>query len=664
MNIQEKIKQFIKVCQKLTLNWQIYCIILFYVLIMIATIFIKWQIALLLFIFLVVVFVFLVINIDTFIRDTQATVRKLSRATKNAQEDSLYRSPIAVLLYDEIGVVKWINPAFQQVYGNEDILGRKLSDIGGKLHQALNEETDSQWQVIQIQDKFYKLMHQIELKSIYLMDITEEMHIREMKKFDRLVFGYLHLDDYDELLQTLDDSQEAQIDARIMRDINNWAKLHKIYLKRLDDENFILIMNQKILDALEEAKFIEIERITERNFANNVPISVSIGISYTNENEYDIDSLAKQAQLNLDLALGRGGDQVVVRAKDDKARFYGGKLSPQEKRTTSRSKLVYQALLNSVEQASNIFIAGHRYPDLDAISSAIAVHKIVSQLKKDAKIIVNQSEFNPDVAQLLATPQFKNEWKQMFTDIETAKAQLNEQTLIIMVDHHRPSLSEAEPIITDHDVVIIDHHRRSEEFPNQSVLTFIEPYASSTAELITEFFIYTRNTHQALSKIEATALLAGIIVDTNNFGMRTGARTFDAASYLKSRGADTVLIQRLLKEDLSVVQKRHRLIERTEYFKDNIVITKASNEELCDNVVAAQTADMMLTLKDVEAAFAIYRRDEETIGISARSLGTINVQTIMEKLGGGGHLSNAATQLKDMSIDSAYEALIQVIEQN
>lgn len=662
MNIQAKLKQFIDVCQKITLNWQIYCLILFYVLIMLAAFFIKWQIAVLLFVFLVVVLFSLIVNIDTFIKDAQLTVQKMSRTTKNAQEDSLQRSPMAVLLYDDSGVIRWINPTFQQIYGDEDILGSKLTELDSTWQEILEAKFDSEWRITQLKGNYYKFMNQTELKSIYLLDVTDEMRIQEMRQHDRLVFGYLHLDDYDEMIQTLDDSQQAQIDARIMRDINNWAKLHRIYLKRLDDENFLLIMNQKILTVLEKVKFNEIERITERNFANNIPLSISIGISYTNEDMYEMDTLAKQAELNLDLALGRGGDQIVVRAKDDKARFYGGKLSPQEKRTTSRSKLVYQALLNSVEQASNILIAGHRYPDLDSISSAIAVHKIVSQLKKDAKIIVNQSELNPDVAQLLLTPQFKNEWKQMFTDIETAREQLDEHSLIIMVDHHRPSLSEAESIIADHDVVIIDHHRRSEEFPAQSVLTFIEPYASSTAELVTEFFIYTRNTHQALSKIEATALLAGIIVDTNNFNMRTGARTFDAASYLKSRGADTALIQRLLKEDLSVVQKRNRLIERTEYFRENIAITKTSDDEWCDNVVAAQTADMMLSLKDVEAAFAIYRRDEDTVGISARSLGTINVQTIMEKLGGGGHLSNAATQLKQMSVEEAYNALIEVIE--
>jgi len=238
---------------------------------------------------------------------------------------------------------------------------------------------------------------------------------------------------------------------------------------------------------------------------------------------------------------------------------------------------------------------------------------------------------------------------------------MSDETLMILVDHHRPSLSEAEELINGHDVVIIDHHRRGEEFPEQTVLTYIEPYASSTSELITEFFINMRNTNEALNKFEATALLAGVIVDTNNFSSRTGSRTFDVASYLKSRGADRVQIQRLLKEDLSNLIERNKLLEHTKFVKDGYAVIIGPNEEVFDNITASQTADVLLDVKDVEASFVIYRRSDSVVGISARSLGSINVQTIMERLGGGGHLSNAATQIEDKSTEEVYIQLSEEI---
>ena len=276
---------------------------------------------------------------------------------------------------------------------------------------------------------------------------------------------------------------------------------------------------------------------------------------------------------------------------------------------------------------------------------------------KECRIIVNENEFNHDIVQLLETPEIKNEKHLMFVSLTEAEAMITDNTLIVMVDHHKPSLSEAESLIPNHDVVIIDHHRRSEEFPKQSVLTYIEPYASSTSELVTEFFMYMRSTMEALNKFEATAMLAGIIVDTNNFALRTGSRTFDAASYLKSRGADTAQIQRILKEDLDTVKRRNRLIEKLEYLTEGYAVAYGDDEEIYDNVTAAQAADQMLSLEGVEASFVIYRRSKDTIGISARSLGSINVQVIMEKLGGGGHLSNAASQLKDITVDDAFDLL-------
>lgn len=654
-------KQLLKLLNEFKFKWQLCTFLSVYTIIMTVAFYLKWQIGIAMLLFLSAVVVYWIRNTEKILKSMNQSMNDIIHNSKITQEDSLYRSPIGVLLYDHQNIVRWINPSFQHIYGTKSILGKKITQLGTEFVELLTQDDDD-WRYIKWNGGHYRIMHQMDLKAIYLMDVTEDTLLKQQHLKDKVVFGYLYLDDYEELLQSLDDQQETKVDAAIVNDLNKWAKSEQFYLKRIDEENFIMILNQHILNRLEKNKFKKLTHIKEQHLLNNIQLSISVGIAYSaSEEDYRIDSLSKQAQLNLDLALGRGGNQVVVRASNHKARFYGGTTNPVEKRTTIRSKLVYQALLNSIEQSSNIIIAGHRYPDMDSIASAIGIYRIVTHYKKSVKILINQDELNSDIVQLLDTPQLKNEWKQMFVDLATAKEMMNDDTLIIMVDHHRPSLSEARELIENHDVVVIDHHRRSEEFPENSVLTFIEPYASSTAELVTEFFIYTRNTHHSLSKIDATALLAGIIIDTHNFALRTGERTFNVASYLRSLGADMLLIQFMLKEDLSSVQKRNRIIESVKYVRDNIVVAKGNDDEICDNVIASQATDSMLNLKNVEAAFTIYRRTEDTVGISARSLGTINVQTIMEQLGGGGHLSNAATQLKNKTIDESYELLLQLL---
>ena len=623
----------------------------------------KWQIGLLMFLLVVAFIIIFIVNISGFLEEFNALASKLTEDVQKSQEDALYRSPIAVLLYDHDYRVKWVNPSLQQIFGKQNLLGELLANLDENIHDILDVPTDKKWHMIFFKNRHYRVLHNTDRQAFYLIDFTLEQEVIEKRKYDKLVFGYLYLDDYNEIIESMDDQQAARYESDLISELNNWTKSRQIYIKRIDDERFIMLFNLKTLQQLEEEKFIHINQIRESSDARNVPISISLGVAYPLQDNYSIDELAKQASLNLDLALGRGGDQIVVRAKDDKARFYGGMTNPSERRTSIRSKLVYQALLNSIEQADQVLVSGHKIPDMDSMGSALGIHKIVSQMKKKARIIINEAEFNNDINHLVASPIVQKNRAHYFVAHEEAKEYMTERTLIILVDHHRPSLSEAQEFLEGHDVVIIDHHRRSEEFPSQTVLTYIEPYASSTSELVTEFFSNERNTGNVLNKFEATALLAGIIVDTNNFTLRTGSRTFDAASYLKSRGADTTQIQRMLKEDLSFIKVRNDLIEQTEYLGKGKAVSVAPDNEIYDNIVAAQTADLMLSLTDVEASFVIYRRSEDSVGISARSLGTINVQTTMERLGGGGHLSNAATQMNHITVEEAYKALINTLKE-
>lgn len=623
-----------------------------------------WKIGLLLIIFFLSNIIFLMVNIDGFLQNINTIANNLSKDIKEAQEDSLAKSPMSIMFYDDNHRIKWLNPLMQQIIGHKDVLGEKIEHVDPALQAFLTVEDNKQWQVVKYQDHYFKVLHQEDDGRLYMIDVTYETRIKEQRKNDRVVFGYILLDDYKEVIESMDDRQEATFDAALLSEINTWTSNYKIYSKRIDDEKFILLMNQSTLDQLESNKFKFFDELRQKNYAQNILISISIGIAYPEETmeNYRLEDLSRQAQLNLDLALGRGGDQIVVKSENERARFYGGKTQQNEKRSNIRSRLIFQALQTQIEQADNVLITGHKVPDLDSIGAAIGLYKIVRQYNRPSKIVLDDASLNSDIKELLVSfGQYNNQ--EMFIHPEDAESLLSKQTLIVMVDHHRPSISEAEALLDKGNIVVIDHHRRGEDFPNNVVLTYIEPNASSASELITEFFMNMRYNKEGLSNFESTALLSGIIIDTNNFSLRTGSKTFDAASFLKSRGASSSQIQRLLKEDINHMKRRNRLVEAVN-IQNGYAITQTQDKEALDNIIASQTADILLDIKGVEASFVIYRRDENTVGISARSLGKINVQVIMEKLGGGGHLSNAATQLQDMTVDQAYQELVEEIKKN
>lgn len=659
---KKKLAQFFKIFHNLEISWEIYTITLVYLIITVIALVNDWRIGLLLILLFIGVAFFLYINMEDFLQNINSLANDLSKEISQAHQDIYNRGPLSILFYDNISHrIKWLNPSMQQIIGQKDVLGEVVSGISDEISKILEVPNDRQWHVVAYGEQYLRVLHQEDVGRIFMLEITSEVQIKEQRKNDQIVFGYLLLDDYSEIIEAMDDQQAAIFDAVLFNKINDWTAHYGIFLKRLDEERFILLMNTATLDELERNKFRFFEELRKENYQQNILISSSLGLAYPGPGQvnYRIDDLAKQAQLNLDLALGRGGDQIVVRSEGERARFYGGKTQQEEKRSNIRSKIVFQALQTQIEQASQVFISGHKTPDLDSLGSSLAMHKIVRQYGREAHIIVKESDFNADIKELLSLGR-NVDFSNIFTAIEDVKVRIDSKSLLILLDHHRPSISEAEEIIGQCDTVVIDHHRRGEEFPENTVLSYIEPYASSTAELITEFIMNFRYNKEGLTAFESTALLAGIIIDTNNFSARTGSKTFDTASFLKSRGAQTDQIQRLQKEDFASVKRRNALIEATEII-NGYGITKADNSVIMDNVIASQAVDKMLEIKGIEASFVIYRRDAHTVAISARSLGKVNVQVIMEKMGGGGHLSNAATQITEVSVDSAYQQLIKEI---
>ncbi|MDZ7836177.1 MAG: DHH family phosphoesterase [Alkalibacterium sp.] len=587
-------------------------------------------------------------------------ILNLSYRIKRGQQEALIKMPMGIILLNEENLIEWINPYMQlQLPSDQQLLGEPIREVNIDLSDYFDNDKREEFDLIEWNNKIYKVSLQKDINALYLLDITEYATITEEYEKTRPVVGWLFLDNYDEITQGLDDRGVSGFDSLLTTYFSNWGKQHGIFYKRISDDRYFLLLDRKELERLENEKFNIIDSIRDRTSKRNLPLTISIGLAYGDDT---FDKLADLAQSNLDLALGRGGDQAIVKAVDEEPRYYGGKTNPMEKRTRVRSRMISQAMQKLMNDSDAIYVMGHKNPDMDSVGSSLGIARIAMMLRKTVYVVIDEDEVSKDVDKLLQEIRKHKQVSSNLISSSEAERMINANDLVVLVDHHKPVLSIAPNLLkrTKRNMVI-DHHRRGEEFTENPLLVYIEPYASSTAELITELFEYVSTDGEPINRIEATAMLGGIVVDTNNFSLRTGSRTFDAASYLQSVGANSTMIQRLLKEDPESYLKRSRLIETLDYVIEGVAIANGADNEIYPSVTAAQTADTMLSMSGVEAAFVITRRSEETVGISARSLGKINVQAIMEKMGGGGHLSNAATQIDGQSISEIIEELKEVI---
>ena len=592
----------------------------------------------------------------------------LAYKIRKGEQDAYLKMPIGMILYDTNENITWINPYLQKKLQRQNVIGIPLKELNERLYYQVKKQIQNQKEndIFTHIDKKYQVIVHSDIRMIYLTDITEYASIEEKYHEEQIVFGQIFLDNFSEVSQSLNDRRKSNLNNFVTNQLSSWAIHHNIFMKRVDDDRFIAFLNRKSLETLEKEKFDIMDKIRETTAKQNYPLTVSMGFSYPDKENSDVTypEIASYAQANLDLALGRGGDQVVVRSQNEDARFYGGKSNPMEKRTRVRARMVSQALKDLMEEATEIIVMGHQFPDMDAIGGCLGIRRIANMNQKKAWIVTNENQFSHDIHKLMDVIREQKDLREDIITPEEALEKLTPNTLVILVDVSRPVIAAAPELLEKaNKIVVIDHHRRSQDFPKNPVLVYIEPYASSTGELITELFEYQNNYAESIQPIEATAMLGGIIVDTRNFTLRTGSRTFDAASYLKSVGADTILIQRLLKENVETYLLRSHLLNSLILLENNIGIVQGEEDTPYPTVVAAQTADMMLSMENIDASFVVTKREDGRIGISGRSLGNKNVQRVMEKMGGGGHLSNAATQLSDTTIAEAVIQLKEVISE-
>jgi len=581
-------------------------------------------------------------------------ILQLSLKVEKAGKDVFLHMPVGVILYNDAYEIEWVNPYVRRFFSEEEAWrNRSLAIIADDLIDVI--ESNKTETFVSLEHVQFKVLINRDIQALFLFDHTETAQLEQKYNEEKLVLATVYLDNYEEISRNMDDHLKSSYNSLITSTLNKWADDYQFYIKRTSQDRFFAVLTEKSLAALENSKFEILDEIrklridkTQRN-----PITLSIGVGTGNLPPTELARLAESA---LDLALGRGGDQVAIRSETGKVRFYGGETNPMEKRTRVRARVISHALADLVRESDNVIIMGHKRPDMDSLGAALGVFNIARSNEVEGYIVFDDDDVTTGVAKVIEKIKEEEELWKYFIRPEEADAIYSSRSLIVVVDTNRPSLVVHEPLLyRAQQIVVIDHHRRAEEFIDNPTLVYIEPYASSTSELVTELIEYQPK-KKKLSTIEATALLAGIIVDTKSFNLRTGTRTFDAASYLRMKGADSVLIQHFLKEDFETVIRRNRLLERAEMFTDDIAIVKA-DEDFYDQVIIAQTADKLLMIDRVKASFVVARLNENTIAISARSLGDINVQLIMEQLEGGGHLTNAATQLYDVTLDEAMEML-------
>ncbi|QVK18229.1 DHH family phosphoesterase [Mycoplasmatota bacterium] len=576
-------------------------------------------------------------------------IRKIGSSTFN-------NFPVAIIVYNEKFIVEWVNFFTRKVLGTK-IIGKHLGDLDTTLYEKLSLEN----YVIEMSGKIFEVVHVPSYRTLYLIDITErESKIRNYES-KQLAVGYLVLDNMDEAIRDLTEQKRYLFMGRVNSMLIKYASEQNIFIKTYSEGRYLLLIESNVLHKMIANKFDILQRIKKISEQFDSNLTISIGISFNQNNLVTLNDKALEA---LELTQSRGGDQVAVIIGEKDIRFYGGKSNIIEKRNRVRSRVVAQDLSELVDKVDQVIVMGHKIPDVDSFGACVGIYNIIKKSEKECFVVIDTKEIDKTLGKVL-TYLHEND-SPILNKIITPQIALDlvtSRTLLIVVDTQNPSLV-IEPKLLNKvkSLAVIDHHRRGTKFIESPDIIYTEIYASSTVELISELIEYYPSKVQ-ISDLDATVMLAGIIVDTNNFTYRTGSRTFEAASYLRKQGADTLSVQTMLRESYEEHMLRAELFEKVEITKENMAIVVADNINNLTKVKLAQTADWLLMIENVKASFVIGKVDANLIGISSRSFGEVNCQVIMEKLGGGGHFNNAATQLTDMTLQDAYYLLTEKIDE-
>ena len=595
-------------------------------------------------------------------------IDSVTGSVDTASKSTLINSPLPTLVFrPDTGEIIWSNESFLQLAGvREHLFEMRLSEavpdfqvqwlLSGK--QESPERVELNNHRFRVYGSLVRCRNRTGVQSLvattYWVETTEADHLREVYEASRPVAAILMLDNYEDLMKACEDTQRSAVLAQIDEKLQTWANAGQGILLKTDRNHYLFLFEEQYFQHFVDEKFSILDTVRAIRVAENIHPTLSIGIG---KDSPSIPELYKNAKLSLEMALSRGGDQAVVRNQVDFA-FYGGRTKATEKRTKVKSRVMANAFRELIADAGEVYIMGHSFADMDAVGAAAGICCAARKRGKQARIVIDREHTAAEtlVARLDALPEYSG----VFLTPAEAFLQMRADTLLVVVDTNRPDMVENPQLLEScNRVAVIDHHRRAATYIENAAFNFHEPYASSASELVTELLQYLVEPTDLLRE-EAGALLAGIVLDTKHFTQRTGGRTFEAAAFLRRSGADTAEVQRLFQGDLKDMVTKYDIIRRAEMYRSNIAVSVVE-EPGVDRVAAAQAADDLLTLKGVQASFVVYAA-EGAVLMSARSLGEINVQVILEALGGGGNSTTAGARIEDTDPESVRQQLIGVLD--
>ena len=602
------------------------------------------------------------------------TLQDLTLSVDTAAKSSLINSPFSLIIMESNGNVIWRSAKFISEFEGVDInqyLTNLIDDIQLDIKETEKDETKEKQisRHIELNDKHYevlgKFVHSRKydkkhddkyMMMLYFIDETEIVKLKEEYKDSKSCVTIIMIDNYEETMQQLESEEKPQVTAEIDKCIYEWTDKSNGVLIKSDRDRYVYLFEQRYFEKVKEDKFSILDKVKDIQTKENVQITLSIAVS--NDGMTDKEKY-RSAQAAMDVVLGRGGDQAVIR-ENEIYKFYGGRAQEVEKRTKVKARVVAHALENLIKDASKVMIMGHTNPDIDSMGSSMGIYRLAKSLGKKAYII-DSSETN-------TLQSFKNdlakepEYEDILITKEVAEENIDKETLIVIVDTHKTTYVEAPELLKRTDkIVIIDHHRRSADYIENATLTFQEVYASSAAELVTELLQYAE-VHVDLKTIEAESLYAGIMMDTKNFTFKTGVRTFEAAAYLRRCGVNIIRVKKWFQSNLETFNKIATIVKKAEIVNDTIAIATYEKKDKEASLICAKAADELLTISDITASFVMGKAGNK-ICISGRSIGDINVQVILEKLGGGGHITLAGAQVEGMTMEETKQELINRINE-
>ena len=596
-------------------------------------------------------------------------LENLNKRFDSLTKQAIFDMPFPLVVTDEKAKILWYNTPFINLFNEKDVIDSDLENLIGDIDIANILNSNGERTIpVELNKRFFNIYtNVVENKSekgegrsvlFYLVDNTAYQNLKDKYTDDFAIVAKVEVDNFDEAISSAPSEIRPLLIAEIDSTISQYFEEYDALVRKSDEDLYLVVMNFKSLRAIKEKKFDILDDLRDLNKGNSIPITLSIGVSSFGLNFKDAYI---ESDSSLDLALGRGGDQAVVKVEDN-YEFFGGKSKAVEKRNKVKARVIGEALKQLIDRSENVYIMGHKNPDMDAIGAAIGCLRATLNRNKEGFIVLEKS--NPSIDNLI--DRMKEEEPEIYEKVisrETALNRIKHSSLLVLVDNHKPSFTECPELLDKtNQIVVIDHHRRGKEFVDNPVLQYVEPYASSTCELITEMLTYM-SSDLNLTHFEADALMSGIVVDTKNFSFQTGVRTFEAASVLKRAGANMIKVKALFQDDLDTMVYRAEVIHNTKMIHDNIAVSRFEKESNNSVLVAAQAADALLDINGIDASFVLTINDGKT-HISGRSRGeVVSVQLILEKIGGGGHLNMAGAQLDTTDLDEAEKILIEAIDE-